>query len=400
MNKKKIIIIVVSVAVIVSLFFIFKHKKAVYSFDTVEIVKGDVSKEITASGTLEALNTVDVGTQVSGIISKIYVDYNDHVKKGQVIAELDKITLEANVMDAEANFARCQVQVEKTKKDWERNKVLLEQRSVSQVDYDVSWFDYQTALGNQKSAEANLKKARINLNYATIISPVDGVVLSRKIDEGQTVAASFNTPTLFSIAKDLTKMRVLANIDEADIGQVQVGQFVSFTVDAYTDLKFSGVVKQIRLEPTTTQNVVTYTVVVEVPNDDFKLMPGMTANLSIVVNQKKDVLHVTQPAIRFNLDEKLIASTQMKIAKGNNFLKDSLQKNHLVAGAKLVVWKLKKDSIIPVQIILGITDGSNWEITGDIQSGDKLITEVKQGAAVEPKKNSTNPFMPQFPKKK
>ncbi len=400
MNKKKIIIIGSIVIVLLLGFYLLKNKKVSYSLETIEVKKGDITKEITASGTLEALNTIDVGTQVSGIISKVLVDYNDHVKKGQIIAELDKITLQSNVLDAEAAMMRCDVQVEKTKKEWERDKILLEQKSISQVEYDVAWFDYQTAIGNKKSAEAQLNRAKTNLKYATIISPVDGVVLARKVDEGQTVAASFNTPTLFSIAQDLTKMRVLADIDEADIGQVRVEQNVSFTVDAYTNLQFTGTVKQIRLEPKTSQNVVTYTVVVEVQNKDFLLMPGMTTNLSIIINQKKNVLNVAQSALRFKPDNTFFNNKNYKFSMSKNLLKDNNENVQLKQGEKVIVWKLKNDSVIALPVVIGISDGNNFELEGALQQGDKLITEVKLNDAKAEQTAKKNPFMPQFPKKK
>ena len=378
MFRKRITTIIAVAAGIIILYLIFKPKQELFNADSVEVKKGKIVQEITASGTLQAVNTIAVGTQISGIVASLYADYNDHVRKGQVLAEIDKTVLRASLLDAQATVMRCETDLEKTQKEWQRDSLLVKEKSISQVDCDVAWFAYRTSLGNLKSAIAGLRKAEINLNYATIISPVNGVVLSRNIDEGQTVAASFNTPTLFSIAQDLTKMRVLTDIDEADIGQVTEGQEAVFTVDAYPAVQFHGKVQQVRLQPTTTQDVVTYTVVIEVPNKDFKLMPGMTANVSIIVKQKEEVLNIAQSALRFTPDETAlkVVSPKFRLITNSDSLKPS---NHMLyEGSRFVVWKVKGDSVVPVPVTIGINDGNNFEISGDVAEGNKIITEVNR----------------------
>ena len=295
-----IIIIVVILALLAGGYFLFGKKadKAV-EFRSGKVEKGDLQVLVTATGILSADTTVAVGTQVSGIITKIFVDFNSIVRKGQVIAVLDTTFLAASVEDAKSSLFRTQVQTRLTKRNYERNKILLEQKVIAQSDYDQSLSDYETAQANERSAKSSLDRAYINLRYATIIAPVSGVVISRNVDIGQTVASSFSTPTLFSIANDLTKMQLQASIDEADIGKIKVGQDVSFRVDAYMDQTFSGTVRQVRLQPVTVQNVVNYTVVIDVPNPDKKLMPGMTANLTVKIQEALNVFKAPSAALRF-----------------------------------------------------------------------------------------------------
>jgi HlyD family secretion protein len=275
-----------------------KTEKAI-EFRTGKVERGDLQVAVTATGTLSADTTVAVGTQVSGIITKIYVDFNSVVRKGQKIAVLDTTFLAASVEDAKSSLMRAQVQSRLTKRNYERNKTLYEEKVISQADYDQSLSDYETAQANERSVKTALDRAIINLRYATIVAPVSGVVISRNVDIGQTVAASFSTPTLFSIANDLTRMQLQASIDEADIGKIKVGQEVTFRVDAYMDQMFSGTVRQVRLQPVTVQNVVNYTVVIDVPNPDQKLMPGMTANLTVKIQEATDVLKAPSSALRF-----------------------------------------------------------------------------------------------------
>lgn len=300
--KKKywIILAVVVVALLAGGYFLLgkKSEKAV-EFRTGKVEKGDLQITVTATGILSADTTVAVGTQVSGIITKIYVDFNSVVRKGQIIAVLDTTFLAASVEDARSSLFRAQVQTRLTKRNYERNKTLYEEKVIAQSDYDQSLSDYETAQANERSVRSALERALINLRYATIVAPVSGVVISRNVDIGQTVAASFSTPTLFSIANDLTRMQLQASIDEADIGKIRVGQDVSFRVDAYMDQMFSGTVRQVRLQPVTVQNVVNYTVVIDVPNPDLKLMPGMTANLTVKIQESLDVFKVPSAALRF-----------------------------------------------------------------------------------------------------
>lgn len=301
MKKKYWIILIVVVLGLLALGYYLLGGKSekIIEFRSGKVDKGDLQVLVTATGTLNPDTTVAVGTQVSGIITKIYVDFNSVVKKGQLIAVLDTTFLSSSVQDAKSSLFRAQVQSRLTKRTYERNKTLLEQKVLAQSDFDQSLSDYETAQANEKSAQSALDRAIINLNYARIVAPVSGVVISRNVDIGQTVASSFSTPTLFSIANDLTKMQLQASIDEADIGKIKVGQEVSFKVDAYVDQTFSGTVWQIRLQPVSVSNVVNYTVVINVPNDDKKLMPGMTANLTVKTQEALNVLKVPSASLRF-----------------------------------------------------------------------------------------------------
>ncbi|MEI8004675.1 MAG: efflux RND transporter periplasmic adaptor subunit [Bacteroidota bacterium] len=295
-----IILVIVIIALAVGAYFIFgKKSEKIIEFRSGKIERGDLQVLVTATGILSADTTVAVGTQVSGIITKINVDFNSVVRKGQIIAVLDTTFLAASVEDARSSLMRNQVQTRLTKRNFERNKTLIEEKVIAQSDFDQSQTDYETAQANERSAKSALDRALINLRYATIVAPVSGVVISRNVDIGQTVASSFSTPTLFSIANDLTKMQLQASIDEADIGKIKVGQDVTFKVDAYMDQSFGGVVRQIRLQPTTVQNVVNYTVVIDVPNPDKKLMPGMTANLTIKTQEALNVFKTPSAALRF-----------------------------------------------------------------------------------------------------
>ena len=300
--KKKYWITLTAVVIILAVgaWFWFGNKSsAVIQWRTGKVEKGDLRIVVTATGTLSADTTVQVGTQVSGVIDKIFVDFNSVVKKGQVVAVLDTTYLASSVEDASSAMYRAQVQVDLTKLNYDRNKELFDEKVIAKSDYDQAYSDYMIALGNARSAKSSLDRAKINLRYATIVAPVSGVVISRSVDRGQTVAASFSTPTLFSIANDLTKMQVQASIDEADIGKIKNGQDVNFTVDAYPDLTFSGTVSQIRLQPIILQNVVNYTVIINVPNPDLKLMPGMTANITVMIQQVQNAMKIPASALKF-----------------------------------------------------------------------------------------------------
>jgi HlyD family secretion protein len=300
--KKKywITLTAVVIALAIGAWFWFGNKSsAAFQWRTGKVEKGDLKVVVTATGTLSADTTVQVGTQVSGIIDRILVDFNSVVKKGQVIAILDTTYLASSVEDADAAMYRAQIAVDLAKVTYTRDKELLDEKVIAQSDYDQAYSDYMTALGNARSAKSALDRAKINLKYATIVAPVSGVVISRAVDRGQTVAASFSTPTLFAIANDLTKMQVQASVDEADIGKIKNGQDVTFTVDAYPDQTFTGTVTQIRLEPTIVSNVVNYTVIVEIPNPDMKLMPGMTANITVMIQQAQNVMKIPASALKF-----------------------------------------------------------------------------------------------------
>jgi len=296
-----IILVVVAVALVSGAVWMYlgKKKDAAVVYRTALVEKGDIQVTVRASGTLQAVTTVQVGTQVSGIIKKIYVDFNSVVREGQVIAVLDTTLLAQVVEDARVTLKKAEIQVSQSKRDYDRTKVLFEQKVMAQADYDLALTTYETAEANVISAKSALNRSRINLRYATIIAPISGVVVSRAVDVGQTVASSFSTPTMFTIANDLTKMQVQANIDEGDIGKITVDQAVKFTVDAYPDMIFDGTVRQVRLQPVVTQNVVNYTVIIDVPNPDLKLLPGMTANITVMVQEEKDVLKIPATALRF-----------------------------------------------------------------------------------------------------
>src|SRR5664280_2022034 len=274
-----------------------------YSFETAIVKKGSIVNTITATGTVEADTTVLIGTQVSGVINKIYVDFNSNVRKGQLLAELDKTPLQTQVQQAQASLDDAKSEVEFQTATYERYKALLDKKLVAQADYDQVKYSYDKARANLKTAQAGYDKAIVNLNYASIYSPIVGVILNRAVDQGQTVAASFSTPNLFTIGNDLTQMQVQANVDEADIGQVKTDEPVNFTVDAYPNETFKGSVRQIRLQPVVTSNVVTYTVIVNAPNPEKKLMPGMTANITVLVQKVDSVLLLSGKAVRFTPDK-------------------------------------------------------------------------------------------------
>ncbi len=318
--------IVILLAAVAVYLLVGKKKDAAIEWRTAKVEKGDIQVTVRASGTLQAVTTVQVGTQVSGIIKKIYVDFNSVVREGQVIAVLDTILLAQAVEDARASLKKSEIQVNQTKRDFDRTKVLFEQKVMAQADYDLALTSYETAVANVVSAQSALSRARINLRYATIIAPISGVVVSRAVDVGQTVAASFSTPTMFTIANDLTKMQVEANIDEGDIGKIKVEQEVKFTVDAYPDMTFSGTVRQVRLQPVVTQNVVNYTVIIDVPNPDLKLLPGMTANITVMVQEEKDILKVPSTALRFSPPQEYIDAIEKN-------LPDSIKKKRAAWGS-------------------------------------------------------------------
>lgn len=319
-----------------------------------------LQNSVTATGTIEAVTSVTVGTQVSGIVNKLYVDYNSQVKKGQVIAELDKTNLLSELNTAKANLASAQSSLNYQAANMERYKTLYKKGLVSADEYENALLTYRQAKEQVASSKENVQRAQTNLGYATITSPIDGTVISKSVEEGQTVAASFNTPELFTIAKDLTNMQVVANVDEADIGNVKEGDRVTFTVDAYPDDTFEGTVKQVRLEATTTNNVVTYEVVISAPNADLKLKPGLTANVTIYTQERSGVLAVANKALRFTPTKETVGK-DMKIVdcKGKN-----------------KVWTLNGKTLTAHPVTIGQTDGINTEITKGLKQGDKIVTEI------------------------
>ena len=330
------------------------------NFKEEKVALKTLQNSVTATGTIEAVTSVTVGTQVSGIVNKLYVDYNSQVKKGQVIAELDKTNLLSELNTAKANLASAQSSLNYQAANMERYKTLYKKGLVSADEYENALLTYRQAKEQVASSRENVQRAQTNLGYATITSPIDGTVISKSVEEGQTVAASFNTPELFTIAKDLTNMQVVANVDEADIGNVKEGDRVTFTVDAYPDDTFEGTVKQVRLEATTTNNVVTYEVVISAPNDDLKLKPGLTANVTIYTQERSGVLAVANKALRFTPTKETVGK-DMKIVdcKGKN-----------------KVWTLNGNTLTAHPVTIGQSDGINTEITKGLKQGDKIVTEI------------------------
>jgi len=299
----------VIVAVIIMYFLFAKNNSPTYNFKFDKVSQGDLAVFVTATGTINAVTSVDVGTQVSGIVAKLYADFNSVVRKGQIIAQIDSTFLVQSVKDAEANLDKAKAQYADSKRNLDREKALLDRGLDSQLNYDAALTTFESNEANLKSAEAALDRAKINLAYATIYAPIDGVVINRAVNIGQTVAASFSSPTLFTIANDLKKMQVQTTVDETDIGRISIGQEATFTVDAYPDDKFAGTVSQIRLAPQSIQNVVNYIVIIDVNNDQLKLMPGLTANVKILVGSASDVLKVSNMALRFQPPNDIIDTT-------------------------------------------------------------------------------------------
>ncbi|MEW5744653.1 MAG: efflux RND transporter periplasmic adaptor subunit [Nitrospirota bacterium] len=376
---KKSIMAGVVVAVLASVAFaLLGGRENGVKFRTEEVTRGVLSASVTATGTVNAVTTVLVGTQVSGTVKSLYVDFNSPVRQGQMIAQIDPATFEAQVAQARANLLSARANLDKAeaaradaKRTAERNKELFARNFIARSEVDTAETNYETARAQVSAAkaqvaqaEAALRMAEINLRYTRILSPVDGTVVSRSVDVGQTVAASFQTPTLFTIAKDLTKMQINSNVAEADIGRVAVGQPVEFTVDAYPDLVFKGSVSEVRNAPITVQNVVTYDVVVKVDNAELKLKPGMTANLSIVVSSKSDVLRVPNAALRFRLPDDRKRSSGQK----------PQQPQHKEKGRG--VWVLDSGTPKRVAVTTGISDGMYTEVQpGALREGQGVIVE-------------------------
>lgn len=352
-------ILVVVIAVAVWLLSGGKKEEQI-NFKQEKVATHTLQNSITATGTIEAVTSVTVGTQVSGIVNKLYVDYNSVVKKGQVIAELDKTNLISELNTAKANLASTESNLSYQRANMKRYQTLYKKGLVSADEYENALLAYRQAKEQVASSRENVQRAQTNLGYATITSPIDGTVISKSVEEGQTVAASFNTPELFTIAKDLKNMQVIANVDEADIGGVAVGNRVNFTVDAYPDDTFEGVVKQVRLEATTTNNVVTYEVVISAPNADLKLKPGLTANVTIFTKEQANILSVANKALRFTPTKETVGK-DMKIVdcKGKN-----------------KVWTLNGNTLTAHSVNIGQSDAMHTQIISGIKAGQSVVTEI------------------------
>ena len=382
MKNKKIwigVAVVVAIALIVWLMSGGKKEEKV-TFETAKVEQQNISTTITATGTIEPVTSVTVGTQVSGIVAKLYVDYNSVVKKGQVIAELDKTNLISELNTARANLSSAQSTANYEQANYNRFKTLYEKGLVSADEFENAQLSYLKAKEQVNTSQESVRKAQTNLGYATITSPIDGVVLSKAVEEGQTVAASFNTPELFTIAQDLTDMRVIADIDEADIGGVVDGQRVQFTVDAFPDDHFEGKVTQVRQQATTESNVVTYEVVISAPNDDLKLKPGLTANVTIFTLEKNGVLAVPSKALRFMPNEALLKEGQT--------IED--------VESPTKVWTLDGNTFKAHKVETGTTNGVLTEIVSGIGAGTDVLVDfnISGGAEGPQGQQAQNPFMP------
>lgn len=362
-------------------------KKAEVKYESSKVSKQNISTSITATGTIEPVTEVEVGTQVSGIIDKIYVDYNSVVKKGQLIAELDKTNLLSELSSAKSNMESAKSNMEYQKSNYNRYKELYSKGLVSADDYENAQLSYKQASEEYAIQKESVSKAQTNLGYAIITSPIDGIVLSKEVEEGQTVAAAMETPTLFIIAQDLTDMQVIADVDEADIGGVKEGQRVTFTVDAFPDDLFEGKVTQVRQEATEESNVVTYEVVISAPNDDLKLKPGLTANVTIFTNERDGVLAVPSKALRFAPNENLLAEGES--------ITDCEGKDK--------VWMREGSNFKAVPVKIGVTNGTYTEIISGLKEGDAVLTDFIIGNDQPEETEETaekNPFMPGPPDKK
>ena len=393
-NKKTLIIIAVIVVLIIAGYWIFGGAKAKSKVDfaTEKAQIGSVSNSITATGTIEPVTEVEVGTQVSGIIDKIYVDYNSIVKQGEVIAEMDRVTLLSDLQSAQATYNGAKAEYEYQKKLYERNRKLHEKQLISDTDYEQSTYDYQRAQSTYEQAQAELSKAERNLSYATITSPIDGIVTSKDVEEGQTVASGFETPTLFTIAADLTQMQVVADVDEADIAGVVDGAKVTFTVDAYPDDTFEGEVKQVRLGSVNSSSsssasssestVVTYEVVISANNPDLKLKPRLTANVTIYTQIRDNVLTVPAKALRFTPNKEIAGGREIKDCAGTP-----------------KVWTLENNVFTAHPVKTGLSDGAKTEITEGLSEGTAVVTEAvvaspfPEMSEAEPQ-GERSPFMP------
>lgn len=355
MKKKYYILLGVVLVIVIVVVLLFNKKNGV-EYKTVKLKRGDISSYISATGVVNPVTLVQVGSQVSGTIQEIFVDYNFRVKKNQIIIQIDPTFFKTQLNQVDANLMKAKVSVNDAKRNLDRTSKLFRENLVAQSDMDSAETNYETSLAMQKQASAAYESAKVNLENTTIRSPIDGIVIARNVDVGQTVAASFSSPTLFLIANDLSKMQVEANVDEADIGKIKEGQKVTFIVDAYPEETFYGKVIQIRLSAQTVQNVVTYNVIMRVDNPDLKLKPGMTANVTFLVGDKKDVLKIPNSALRF----KPLRDISFEGRRTDN-----------------TVWLISSSKLQLVKIKAGITDGIFTEVvSGTLKEGDEVVVGI------------------------
>ncbi len=372
-------------------------KEPKVTLDTAEVSRGDISESVTATGTVESVTQVDVGTQVTGIIDKLYADYNSVVKKGELIAEIEKTLLESDLRSADANMESARLTYEYNRTNFERDQKLHDKQLISDYEFQTSKKDFEVSRTAYEKAQADRVRAAKNLNYAEIYSPIDGIVISREVEVGQTVVSNMNVANLYTIA-DLENMQVVGNVDEADIGRVKVGQNVTFTVDAYPDDQFSGTVTQVRLNPTTESNVVTYEVIVQAPNPDMKLIPGLTANLTIYVLQEKNVLSLPVKTLKFTPHEYADAPKLPAVADGQAIEPQNTQ------GDSRHVWVERDGKLYPVNITIGADNGIDVAITSGLTTDDKVALEYStptpSGAPEQSGGGNQSPFAPKPPQQK
>lgn len=378
---------IIAVLAIATWMFSGGKKEQAVTFDTAKVELANIKNSVTATGSVEPVTSVTVGTQVSGIISRLYVDYNTVVKKGQIIAELDKTNLISELNTAKANLSSAQSSLNYESANYKRYATLFKKGLVSADEYESAKLNFEKAKDQVAQSREMVQKAQTNLSYAIITSPIDGVVISKSVEEGQTVAASYATPELFTIAKDLKDMQVVANVDEADIGDVKEGERVSFTVDAYPNDTFEGVVKQVRQEATTTNNVVTYEVVISAPNSELKLKPGLTANVTIYTAERQNVLCVSTKALRFTPTQDLIKGCKIVDCKGKN-----------------KVWTREGNTFKAHAVQIGMSDGIHTEILSGVSKGMEIITDAKAANGNDDEQAENNsessPFAPKGPRQK
>ncbi len=400
-KKRKIVIwsIVIAVLLIVVGAIIFgKHATLPLEVNTEKVTVDSIQIMVTATGEIQPVYQVTVGTQVSGKVEKLYVDYNSHVEKGQLLAELDRSTLLEQVNMAQANLSDAESNLTLAKQNYDRVKQLYENKAATQEAFEQASNTYIQAKNKVTTSKSSLQQAQVNLSYSQIYSPISGIVLNKEVEEGQTVAASFSTPTLFTIANDLKQMQVEANVDEADIGQVKEGQTVTFTVDAFPDDVFTGSVKQVRLEPTVTSNVVTYTVIINAPNPDEKLFPGMTANVNIIVNQQTGNT-IPMEALYFTLskeNEKILQKQGFEIKSSSQQHIDESLKNI----SKKLVWVKQGNTLTQRPVEIGINDGAKSLITNGVQKGEDVVLSVMQIQPMQNGANGSSPFKMGPPQRK
>ena len=378
---------IIAVLAIATWMFSGGKKEQAVTFDTAKVELANIKNSVTATGSVEPVTSVTVGTQVSAIISRLYVDYNTVVKKGQIIAELDKTNLISELNTAKANLSSAQSSLNYESANYKRYATLFKKGLVSADEYESAKLNFEKAKDQVAQSREMVQKAQTNLSYAIITSPIDGVVISKSVEEGQTVAASYATPELFTIAKDLKDMQVVANVDEADIGDVKEGERVSFTVDAYPNDTFEGVVKQVRQEATTTNNVVTYEVVISAPNSELKLKPGLTANVTIYTAERQNVLCVSTKALRFTPTQDLIKGCKIVDCKGKN-----------------KVWTREGNTFKAHAVQIGMSDGIHTEILSGVSKGLEIITDAKAANGNDDEQAENNsessPFAPKGPRQK